>query len=440
MKRSGLIALFLALVSVNFVSAAVYGSLSIGDALSAMDPSTMILGVIFIITALVINIGLSRAGPFKYNQTGSGIISISLALITIWGINRMDWDYYNFFNFFIPEGLIETIWPILFLLFLVLTLWKFGVRNSLLIFGAFLIAGSFFAYESGLLFFLGITFIVIWLLLWLKSKKKTDLREKYVPPPQGPRGEQGPPGQRGNQGPPGSSPRAPPSQPGKPPKEPSGPGFWGRNKDKVGNAWGKTKSGLGSAGRGAWGKAKGYAGSAKGGVSNKWQQRKAAKAQKATDKQAEAERNAKFDQSYKDKKAEREAADRKRAEEQAARTSQAQQQKTDEQARKQAEKEAADRKRAEKEQAQRLKIEQKQQQAQQLQIETAQAQEQRAKKEAEKQQAQEQKVEKNKAYWKKRTEKLQRIIFKLGQKDPNHPKIAKFNKELIRSIEEFRKN
>jgi len=327
MKRRGWIALFLTLVSVNFVSAAVYGSLSIGDALSAMDPSTMVLGVIFIIAALVINTGLSRAGPFRYNRMGSGIISISLALLIIWGINTFGWDYYSFFNgilFFIPEGLVETIWPILFLLFLGITFWKFG-KHALLILGVFLIAGSFFAYESGILFFLGIALIVIWLLwLWKGKKKRSDLGGNYIPPEapaQGPTGDRGPPGQRGSQGPPGSS--APPNAPS---SSSSGPGFFNkwRGKTKQAGGWfgGKTKQGAG------WAK-------------EKWKQKQYAKAQGAAMKEDAAREKAK-------------------------------QQATKEQAHEEALRENAAR-----DQAKQQKIEQKQQVQQQKQIETQQAQEQR---------------------------------------------------------------
>lgn len=173
MERRGLVSLFLTLISINFVSAQFYGSLSISDALRAVDPSTMVLGIIFVIAALLINVGLSRGGPLKYNQTAKGIISISLALLIIWGIDRAGFDYYGLFNgivFFIPEGLLETIWPLLFFLSMLFVGWKFGWKSIFLALGIFLIGGAFFAYESGLLLILGGFFILTWLILLLKKK------------------------------------------------------------------------------------------------------------------------------------------------------------------------------------------------------------------------------------------------------------------------------
>lgn len=171
------------LISINFVSAQFYGSLSISDALRAVDPSTMVLGIIFVIAALLINVGLSRGGPLKYNQTAKGIISISLALLIIWGIDRAGFDYYGFFNgivFFIPQGLLETIWPLLFLLSILFVGWKFGWKSIFLVLGAFLVGiDLFFAYESGLLLILGGFFILIWLILLLK--KKPGLRGNIPP-------------------------------------------------------------------------------------------------------------------------------------------------------------------------------------------------------------------------------------------------------------------
>ncbi len=179
MRGKSLLGLFLSLVSINFVSAAFYGSFSLSDSLNSVDPSTMVLGVIFIISALLINTALTRVNIFKDNKNVGGVISISLALLIIWGVNKTGLDYYSFFNgilFFIPEGFLEMFWPIAFLLGLGIMFWKFGIAYTLMIVGALISAGSFFAYESntllaigGGIFFLG---LFIALIKFLKKKDK----------------------------------------------------------------------------------------------------------------------------------------------------------------------------------------------------------------------------------------------------------------------------
>jgi hypothetical protein len=131
MKERGLFGIFLTLISINLVSAQFYGSFSISNALRVVEPSTMVLGSIFIAATILINTALSRTGPLRDNRTGAGIISVALGLLIIWGVDRMGWDYYNFFNsifFFVPAGLLETFWPLMFIISLFFLWWKGGLR------------------------------------------------------------------------------------------------------------------------------------------------------------------------------------------------------------------------------------------------------------------------------------------------------------------------
>ncbi len=397
MERRGLVALFLTLVSVNFVSAA----FSITDEFSNVDPSTMVLGFLFVTFAFLIHTGLTRTGPFRYNRTAAGMISISLSMLIIYGIDRVGWDYYSFFNglaFFVPEEFIEIFWPFLFLILLVGSLWKLK-KHALLFWGIFLIGLSFFAYESEFLAYLGGFLILLWLLLllksWLSGKKKPKLGgdddppEDYSNPPPGPRGEQGTPGKRGKQG-----------LPGKSPISSSSPRDYSRLKNVFGTAKGLGAAGLGKAkqaGSWGWGKTKQAGGGIKSGAGwfggktkqaggwagNKWQQRRDAKAQKAAGKQQKANEQAAGDQ------------------------------------------------------AKRQKIEQKQQ----LQIETQQAQEQRAQQKAQEQAQEEQK--KAGTEIEKLEKRLSRVIaIKVKEESKggsNTSRSMKLEKEVLRIRKELQR-
>ena len=133
---------FVLAASIGFVSAQYYGRFSIGDILNQADPSTMVLGLIFVISVVVVRTALSRAGPFKDNNAAASVISLALSLLFIWSINRSGWNYYYFFNgvlFFIPTGYLEVMWPIGFLLIVLFTAikWKW---NSLYLIGGLLFA------------------------------------------------------------------------------------------------------------------------------------------------------------------------------------------------------------------------------------------------------------------------------------------------------------
>ena len=175
MKGRGLISLFLSLVSINFVSAAYFGSFSLENLFNSIDPSTMVLGVIFIISSLLINTALKRVGVFRDSPSIGGVIAITLALFIVWGVNRSGIDYYGLFNgilFFVPAGMLELVWPIVFLIGTGLLFWKFGFSKTMMILGALMIAGSFFAYDSGIVQIAGAILIGIGFILAIRGYLK----------------------------------------------------------------------------------------------------------------------------------------------------------------------------------------------------------------------------------------------------------------------------
>ena len=46
---------------------------------------------------------------FKGNQTYSGLSSFFVSFLIVYGLNKLNFDYYNWFSFFIPEELLSLI-------------------------------------------------------------------------------------------------------------------------------------------------------------------------------------------------------------------------------------------------------------------------------------------------------------------------------------------
>ena len=111
MKKNNLfLILFVFLTLINLASALSYGgSLSLGDLLNQIEPSTMILGIIFGVSFILISISLTRV--FKENKTAAGALSLLVSLGIVWGINLTGMDYTGFFQnifFFQPCKLFKV--------------------------------------------------------------------------------------------------------------------------------------------------------------------------------------------------------------------------------------------------------------------------------------------------------------------------------------------
>ncbi len=162
MKRGVLlIALFL-LVSISFASAA-----SLSDLLNQIDESALILFAVFIIAFAVLFFSLNRV--FKGNNTTSGIVSVALALLITYGVNKTGLDFGGFFlNVGISEEILATALPIVILAGIVLMVIKLA-KNSLLVIGGLLILASFFVYSQITLIVIGIILIVLRFTVFVKS-------------------------------------------------------------------------------------------------------------------------------------------------------------------------------------------------------------------------------------------------------------------------------
>lgn len=173
MKKS-VLTLF-SLLSVNFVSAFNgFGSLS--DMLYRIEPETIILLVTFIISFSFIFFALNRV----LNRDGKsaaipGIISFSISLLITYGVNRQSYEIANlFYDIGFNEGILMPFMILLFFIGIIYLWKKTSFKTLLMVLGALMIGLSFFAYERGMAFILGIILFVIGILLkGIKIKKKS---------------------------------------------------------------------------------------------------------------------------------------------------------------------------------------------------------------------------------------------------------------------------
>lgn len=174
MKKKSIIFLALPLFLINLVSA-YYGQTSLENLLNSLDPSTAILGSIFIIFFILINYPLSKA--FKDQKGVAVILAFVLSFISIYTINRSGFDYQNiyynlFYNIGLSSAVASTLLPILFLIGTLIILWKFDMAVLSIILGTLMFLGGILGlvYEGGLLTGIGIVFILIG--AYFKFKKK----------------------------------------------------------------------------------------------------------------------------------------------------------------------------------------------------------------------------------------------------------------------------
>lgn len=182
MQRRGLLLSFISVILgvflISLVSAQYYGKFGLSSILNSIDPSTMFLGLLFVITFAFLNYALSRA--FKDNKAIGGIIAFAFSIGIVYWINLYGWDFegffFNFF-FFIPEDVLYTIVPLILLGLLIFSSIKFGLGKTLSIIGGFLFIMGFtdLVYEKGLIIIIGLAFIIIGGIIWKKFPKKPKL-------------------------------------------------------------------------------------------------------------------------------------------------------------------------------------------------------------------------------------------------------------------------
>jgi len=142
----------------------------IRNMLNAIDPNTMILGLLFVIFFVIIQFALGKS---LRDKKSSGIIAFCISLLAVYGINRTNFDVSGmFYSIGISEEMIYTIIPFIILAGLIFMIWKLKLPLTLMLVGIILIIASFFVYEQTWVLIVGIVLFILGFLLWLRSKKK----------------------------------------------------------------------------------------------------------------------------------------------------------------------------------------------------------------------------------------------------------------------------
>ncbi len=153
-----------------------------GDLLYSVDPNTMVLMLTFIIIFLLINFPLKRV--FKKERASSTIISLCVALLAVYGINRMDFDLTKiFYGIGISKEVLYTVLPWVILGLIILASFakdaatgkrKFRLYRFFMILGVILIALGLagLVYQRAFFVIAGVVLFLLGLFLWWRIKKK----------------------------------------------------------------------------------------------------------------------------------------------------------------------------------------------------------------------------------------------------------------------------
>ncbi|MCK4647391.1 hypothetical protein KAT24_00485 [Candidatus Pacearchaeota archaeon] len=155
-KRVLVLVMFLIIMLAGFVSAA---SFSLSDALGSIQEGTLVVLLVFIISFALLFFALNRA--FKNNVPIAAVISFASAFgITYW-VNKSGFDLSGWvYDIGISSEILSILIPILVLALAIFLIAKLR-RDSLFVFGGFLLASSFFVYEKTVVIVFGIILILV---------------------------------------------------------------------------------------------------------------------------------------------------------------------------------------------------------------------------------------------------------------------------------------
>jgi LPXTG-motif cell wall-anchored protein len=147
-----------------------------------IDPSTMILGLVFIILYALINFSLSKI--FKKERASSAIISLCVSLLAVYGLNMIDFNLSGvLFNLGISEDLLYLIVP---WIILGVAIWASFVKDkttgkiNFRLYRLFMILGAILlliglipgVYEQTIFIIAGIILILLGILFWFLQFRK----------------------------------------------------------------------------------------------------------------------------------------------------------------------------------------------------------------------------------------------------------------------------
>ena len=171
----------LSLTSISLVSAAFYGgsgSFSLGEFLNSVDPSTLILGTLFLIFFAVLNYALGKWFKDKHgepNKGVAGVVAVGISLIIIYAINKSGVDYENFvYDMGISPDAIWLITPWVVIAGIVLLFWKLKYQALLAISAILILIATLgnVVYEEGQLITVAIILLLVWAGIKFFTRKK----------------------------------------------------------------------------------------------------------------------------------------------------------------------------------------------------------------------------------------------------------------------------
>lgn len=138
---------------------------------NGLDANTIVLGLLFVIFFVLIQLLLSRS--LKDKGTSS-IIAFCISLLSVYGLSKTNFDFTGiFYNIGINDTIIYTVIPIIIIAGLIFIFWKVKLRVILVVLGLMLIVGSRFVYEKTIVMIVGII-LLIWgiILMWVESRRR----------------------------------------------------------------------------------------------------------------------------------------------------------------------------------------------------------------------------------------------------------------------------
>lgn len=138
-----------------------------------IDPQTVFLVIVFLLSFILINISLSRV--LHDNKAAAGIAAFLVSLGITYGIWNYDLDITGFiYNLGISGDTLYYAMAILIIIKIILIIYFFGFSTFLLAIGGLLTVLSYWAYERQNLLITGLILMLIGLIIiWIKRKKKS---------------------------------------------------------------------------------------------------------------------------------------------------------------------------------------------------------------------------------------------------------------------------
>ncbi|MBP6857125.1 hypothetical protein KBC25_01740 [Candidatus Pacearchaeota archaeon] len=144
-----------------------------------LDAELIIFGLLFVLFFAIIRLALSKTikdkGPL-------GVISLSIALLSVYGLSKTNLDFPGFFyKIGINNNLLYSVIPIIILVGTLYMFWKVTARVIFSFFGVLFIIVSFFLQNAVWLFrIIGIIFLIIGIVLIRREAKRRVNQRIYL--------------------------------------------------------------------------------------------------------------------------------------------------------------------------------------------------------------------------------------------------------------------